>query len=242
MSVDVNPQIGQGNFDTLVTFTNPIISVAINNFELGNCQALQYNPALPGTAHLFPDDYLSQLYSRMKSALILERTMCGMADLSHNAIVTHLAGKPLFALVEWNPSHTQFQTLGFAWIVAWIGTPPLAPGPRSAFAAYAFFPDAWGSPEAEVLAMLGLSRMFHTYSLQSMYGQRYIRNALTARFMSRFGFKDIAVLPDFLMYRSCNGVRLGACVVSRLDHFDFSNYVTSQLVGLDGLDGLDGSG
>lgn len=208
---------------------DPIAALAADDFSIGNCQVLQYNPALPGTAHLFPDNYLSTLYARMKSSLILERTMCGMQNLSHDAICTYLSAKPVFAAVEWNPDRTQFQTLGFGFIVAWIGIAPPAPGPRSAFGAYSMFPESWGSPEAEVLAMLGLARMFHTFALQSVYGQRYIRNALTARFMQRFGFKDIATLPDFITHRNGNGIELGTCVVSHLTRRDFSDYVSRQL-------------
>lgn len=215
----------------MTVYADPIAALAPGDFSLGRCQAIQYSPALPGTAHLFPDDYLSQLYARMKSESVLERTFCGMLGLSHDAIVSYLASKSLFALIEWDPDHTHFQTLGFAFIVAWIGVAPPTAGPRSAFAAYTLFPDAWGSPEAEVLSMLGLARIFHTYSLQSIYGQRYIRNALTARFMSRFGFNDIAVLPGFLTHRngSTGGVELGGCVVSRLDRRDFETYTAGQL-------------
>lgn len=213
--------------------SDPIDALAANDFSIGLCQVLQYNPPLAATAHLFPDDYLSILYTRMKDALILERTMCGMRDLSHNAITSYLATKPLFAAVEWSPDHTRFTTLGFGFIVNWIGVPYPAPGPRSAAAAYAMFPDSWGSPEAEVLAMLGLARMFHTYSLQSIYGQRYIRNALTARFMRKFGFVDIATLPDFLIHRNGNGEELAGCVVSHLTRRDFADYVSRQLASVE---------
>jgi hypothetical protein len=210
-------------------------TLAAADFSLGNCQVIPYNPPVAATAHLFPDDYLSTLYSHMKSALILERTMCGMRDLSHNAITAYLASKPVFAAVEWSPDHSHFHTLGFGFIVNWVGIPYPAPGPRSAFAAYAMFPDSWGTPEAEVLAMLGLARMFHTYSLQSLYGQRYIRNALTARFMSRFGFKDIATLPDFLLHLNGNGVELSASVVSHLTLRDFTDYVALQLQSVESI-------
>ena len=212
---------------------DPIDMLAAADFSGGLCQVLQYNPPLPGTAHLFPDDYLSTLYARMKSASILERTMCGMRELSANAIVPYLATKPVFAAVEWSPDHSKFTTLGFGFIINWIGIPYPAPGPRSAAGGYCMFPDAWGTPEAEILSMLGLARMFHTYSLQSLYGQRYIRNALTARFMGRFGFKDIAVLPDFITHRNGNGVELGACVVSHLTRQDFADYVSRQMASVE---------
>lgn len=208
---------------------DPIAALAADDFSVGLCQVLPYNPPVPSTSHLFPDDYLSTLYSRMKSSLILDRTMCGMINLTHNAITAYLASKPIFAAVEWNPDHSRFQTLGFGFIVDWVGIRPPTPGPRSAFAAYAMFTNSWGTPEAEVLAMLGLARMFQTYALQSIYGQRYIRNALTARFMSRFGFKDIAVLPDFLLRQNGSGVELGGCVVSRLSRQDLCDYIVRQM-------------
>jgi len=213
--------------------SDSIDALAAEDFSLGNCATIQYNPPLPGFAHLFPDDYLSTLYVRMKESLILARTMCGMRDLSHNAITSYLASKPIFAAVEWTPDRSRFTTLGFGFIVNWIGVPYPAPGPRSASAAYAMFPDSYGSPEAEILAMLGLARMFHTYSLQSIYGQRYIRNALTARFMARFGFKDIATLPDFLIHRNGNGEELTGCVVSHLTRQDFAGYVSRQLASVE---------
>jgi RimJ/RimL family protein N-acetyltransferase len=208
-----------------------IADIAAVDFSLGNCQAIQYSPAVPATAHLFSDDYLSSIYAHLKSSLTLERTFCGMQNLSHDAIVSYLASKPVIALVEWNPDHTRFRTLRFSFIVAWIGVPPPAVGPRSAFGAYSLFPDAWGTPEAEVLAMLGLARIFHTYSLQSLYGQRYIKNALTAKFMRRFGFNDLVTLPDFILHRNDNGssVDLGECVVSRLTRADFEKYAAEQL-------------
>src|SRR5579872_3089224 len=216
------------------TAIDSISSLASTDFSLGNCQVLQYNPPLPGTAQLFPDNYLSALYSRMKASLTLERTMCGMLNLSHDAIVSYLASKPLFAAIEWDQYHTRFQTLGFGFIVAWIGPPPSTPGERSAMGGYSMFPESWGSPEAEVLAMLGIARMFHTYSLQSLYGQRYIRNALTARFMQRFGFKDLATLPDFMPHRNgnSNGPSLAPCVVSRLSRLDLNDYVARQMASI----------
>jgi hypothetical protein len=91
------------------------------------------------------------------------------------------------------------------------------------------FPECWGSAEAEVLGMLGLAQMFHLYSLQAMYGQRYIRNELTAKFMGRYGFRDMSVLPDFMLCQNGSGLELGGCVVSRLSCEDFSSYVARAL-------------
>lgn len=208
---------------------DPISILKDADFTLGNCAVIPYNPPVPAYAPLFPDDYLSQLYSRMKSAHILETTMCGMPSLGHNPIVTYLAGKPVFAAVEWDQGHISFRTLGFGFIVQWIGIPPPNDGPRSAFAAYAFFPEAWGQPEAEVLAMLGLARMFSTYSLRSVYSQRYAVNRLTARFTKRFGFKDIATIPELLLHKNGTGFEFTDCVASRLTRDDFSDYVAGQL-------------
>jgi len=210
------------------------ILAALNadDYTLGNLQCIPYNPPDAAYASIFPDNYLSALYSRMKSAGILSRTFCGMTYLTHDAILSYLATRPVFAAIQWAPDRRSFDTLGFGFIVTWNGVPPPAPGPRSAFAAYAMFPEAWGTPEAEMLGMLGLARMFYVYKLQDVFGQRYARNALTARFMARYGFRDIGTVPDFLLDKRDGALVMSDGVISRLTQPDFVRYVEGQYLSL----------
>jgi hypothetical protein len=134
---------------------------------------------------------------------------------------------------------------GFTYITTMVGVPydfsnfggPQPGGPRAALAAYAFFRPWWGSTEQHVLAMLGLAYLFHTFKLTAIHGQRNIRNALTARFMSKFGFRDTGVIPRFLMDWvppadiPVRG-KLVSCVVNSLLREDFEAYVTNQFRGL----------
>jgi len=231
------------------------ILAALNadNYRLGNLQIVQYDPHNIHIARYLPDNFLSQLYLRMKADKILTRTFCGMQDLSHDAIVKYLSGHPLFMAVEWREDTYNEDTynegacnresklsphlLGFGFIVTWIGVPPPNLGPRAAFGAYGFFRESWGQPEAEILGMLGLAKMFYQYKLSAIWGQRQAFNRLTAKFMARYGFRDIVSLPEFILYNQRGEGNhsepvLGSCEVSRLTRKDFTLYVEKMLATL----------
>lgn len=109
--------------------------------------------------------------------------------------------------------------------------------PRAAVCAYVFFRPWWGTDEAEVLGMLGLAYLFHTYSLTSIHGQRYPGNSLTAKFVSRYGFRDTGTIPEFLQIRNYHApgdsdatpaVTLTSCVLNTLSRADFEAYIRHQ--------------
>ena len=207
-----------------------LAALEADEYHIGNLQALPYDRRRPD---LFPDNLLYTLYARAKSAHTLRTLFCGMSDLSSDAICSYLASKPVLLLVQWDDPREQFQIAGFAFIVTWVGVPPPAPEPRSAFAAYMFFPEWYGNPDAQTLAMLGMARWFKSYKLTSLFGTRYASNGLTARFMGQFGFRDIATLPGFLIDMQPNGkVEMADGIVSRLTREDFISYVEKRLIAM----------
>jgi len=225
--------------DTSGTAVDVLQALADDDYRMGNLQAIPYNSLLRNDDHpLFEDNFLSTLYADSKAAGILPRTFCGMTNLSHDAIVSYLASKKVVALVEWGERDTiaegTFVIAGYAFVVAWVGVAPPELGPRSAFAAYAYLPEYWGLPAAETLGMLGLAHLFHVYKLQSIFGQRYADNALTARFMARYGSHDIGTIPGFILDKGERDGqrRLIDCVLSRLTREDFVSYVERRLLAM----------
>lgn len=219
----------------------PDVLDALNadDYRIGQLQCLPYT--IPGlnrdTAYngLFSEDWLSLLYLRMKHEGVLERTFCGMLNLSHDAVLCYLMGKPVFAVVRWHEDNQAFDTVGMGWIGTWSGIAPPMIGPRCAFSAYVLFREMWGQPAGEVVTMLGLARMFRSYRLDSILGQRYATNGLTARFMSKFGFRDIGTLPRFMLRKNAQGdPELVDCVASRLSRKDFVRYVEDKLIEIYG--------
>ena len=247
---------------------NPLQRLHDLSYTLGNCRVLVYNRFQPDT---FGDDLLSRLYdlcllSRPTHPFgTLPETQCGMSDLTRDAMISYWASKsillltviPATALPATAPSKRMIDMLpdnsriaGFAYLPAILGAPANPPGqpqpigPRSATGAYAFFRDWWGTPEIEVLAMLGLAHFFHSYHLAAIHGQRYTRNALTARFMSRFGFTDTGTLPFFLVdfppgaERIPANMQLVSCTLSTLLHEDFIAYVERELESIADIDSV----
>jgi hypothetical protein len=214
--------------DTPDSPVDVLLALADDSYRLGQLQALPY---VRNRTDIFPHDLLPQLYSRSRSAHILSRVFCGMRDLSADAIIPYLASKPVTLLVRWDDSNARYDVLGYSFIVTWIGVPPPEPGPRSAFAAYGYFPESWGSPDITTLSMLGLAYMFHFYKLQSIGGQRHNANVLTARFMRQFGFRDLFTMPEYLLDRRADGaLEMADCTISRLTRAEFVEYVERRLV------------
>jgi RimJ/RimL family protein N-acetyltransferase len=98
------------------------------------------------------------------------------------------------------------------------------------FAGYVFFRSAWGTPEIEVLGMLGLAYLFSQFRLLAIHGQRYPQNGLTARFMRKYGSKDVGTIPHYMLRDG----KLESCTVSTLLQSDFESYVKRQLLSLAG--------
>lgn len=202
------------------------------NSERVSLQVVPYEPLNPAYGPLVPHDFLSRSWIRLRDDRILRPLFCGLTNLSHDAIVAYLASKPLLIGGEWTGDSRQFRPLALGFIVTWIGVAPPQPGPRSAFAAYALFREAWGTEKGVWLGMLGLARMMRTWNLSAIYGQRYLHNRLTSRFMARYGFEDIGVVPEFLLEARAGQLRLTDCAISRLRRQDLVLYVETKLVSL----------
>jgi hypothetical protein len=200
-----------------------------DNYRMGDCQIIEYDRK---RVDVFGTNYLHYLYSQCLLSRpaspwgILPETFCGMADLSADAIMFYLANRKISLLCV-HDSPTQFTAAGFAWMTELIKSPAKS----SAFCAFAFFRDFWGTPEQTVLGMLGLSYLFVSNQLTAIHGQRYATNSLAARFMQQFGAKDCGTVP--YMLRTHKG-ELEACTVSTLLRSDFESYVRRQLITLAG--------
>lgn len=200
-----------------------------DEYRIGNCQVLLYDRRRT----TFPEGYLSQLYQLCKLSGhrnkmgILPTLFCGMADLSHDAITCYLANRPVLVPVLWS-SPTQFLAAGIAFptTVPVMGLPTSQD--KAIFAGYGMFKGVWGTPEAEILGMLGLAYFFLSYDVTAIHGLRYADNALTARFTHQFGFKDNGSIPRYMLR---NG-ELVTGISSTLLIEDFEQYVERKLVEL----------
>lgn len=167
------------------------------NYRLDDLQAVRYSRNDP----LFRDGYLGFLYAGLGEGRRngfrrsnLQMAFTGMTDLSFDAIVSYLAKQPLIILGKWEGQ--EFRTAGVCW-------PNLLTGEhKTGFGSYAALRWAWGTVDEEILAMLGIAALFEEFSLIQLHGQRYADNHLTARFMARFGFKDVTGQVPRLLARA----------------------------------------
>ena len=150
-----------------------------------------------------------------------------MPDLSHDAITTYLANRPIIILAQWT-SPTTFVEHGFSFpsTLPIIG---MQKGPeRSGFFGYGYFRSIWGRPEAEILGMLGLTYFFLELDISAIHGLRYESNELTSRFTRKFGFRDNGIIPRYML----RGNKLVGAICSTLMIEDFSSYVERKLLEL----------
>jgi hypothetical protein len=195
--------------------------IAALAYRWGDCQAIQYDPV---REDVFQPPYLLHLYNLCRSSGraklgIIEPLFCGLKDLSQEGICAYLHTLKLTILGEWRQDFLHdpyFHPLGFCF----LSTPPsLGATSCSAFGAYAFFQEAWRTDQQYVLTLLGISYLFQENSLTYLHGIRYADNKLTARWMQKFGFRDIGTLPQQI-YRQSTG-ELEAGTLSTLARADF---------------------
>jgi hypothetical protein len=234
---------------------DPLTLLASACYQWGDCQVIRYDST---RTELFPGpSFLVDLYERCRTAGggklgplgILPALFCSMKDLSCEAIVGYLQRCPVIVLGEWrarpckhperysadDPRPTYFHSLGFAFVCAdpIIAAPHLQPSNRNAiFAGYGFFDDAWRTPQQTVCMYLGIAFLLQEFRLAAIHGVRYADNHLTRRFASKFGFRDIGTIPNYL-YRQSTG-DLAAGTVSTLSRQDFSDLIRRVLISLRG--------
>ena len=206
-----------------------LLALKEDGYRIGNCQVVLYDRKRVDVfpAVICPSYATLQRIRPSQSKLgILPNLFCGMQDLSHDAITTYLANRPVLVLGIWT-SAEEFLECG----MAFPSTLPVTGNPtgpeRSMFAGYGFF-RLWGQPEAEILGMVGLAYFFNEFQVTAIHGLRYRENGLTARFVGQFGFKDNGFIPRYMMQ---DGKLVGA-VCSTLLIEDFENYVGRKLLEL----------
>ena len=201
-----------------------------DQYRLGELQVRMYTPQ---TRDQWPEDFIGQLYMKLKGDRygnrpngtgILEYLFCGMSDLSYPAIVGYIANRPLVVLGVWerDPEGDFFREAGFAFPVTLTGEAP----DRSGFFGYGIFREFWGNPMMEPLVMLGLAAIFSEFKLEAVHGLRYAQNDLTARYVRRYGFRDNGTIPAYMLRKG----KLVSAVSSTLMREDFERYVENALV------------
>lgn len=198
-----------------------------DHYRIGNLQAIEYHRT---NTSVFKPGFLGDLYFMLKGNRyskrsgdgILEVLFCGMKDLSYDAIVSYLASRPLICLGVWGEDNS-FELAGFCFPTTIIGEGDQ----KAAFAGYGFLPKFWGTEEQEVLAALGIAVLFSELALLSLHGIRYSGNDLTAKFMERFGFRDVGTIPHYMMRRG----KLVEGVVSTLSRDRFEEALAEMLSG-----------
>jgi hypothetical protein len=205
-----------------------------DSWTLGNCSVQVYDRR---KKDVYGDHYLRHLYdeclrSRPSSPFgILPESLCGFSDLTADSVCSYLAGRPALLLLCIHTSTAEFTPVGFAYPTMICGAPlSVKDGERSMFAGFIFFKSAWGTPELEVLGMLGLAYLFSQFRLLAVHGQRTISNRLAARYMARFGARDMGTIPYYMLQDG----KLVSCTVSTLLRTDFESYTRKQLLSLAG--------
>lgn len=195
-----------------------------SGYRLGDLQVVRYDKT---NTTLFPDDYLGYLYGRCRDSRrrsgngVLDATFGGNPASDFGSIVTYLHQRPaLIIMGRWEDD--KFFELGFAFPTISAGLPSTE---KSVFAGYAFFKEAWSTEDQQILTILGLAYLFQEFDLVAVHGNRYADNVLTAKFMSRFGFKDCGEIPRFQL----RGKKLVSMLASTLLREDFEAYVDQWL-------------
>ena len=203
-------------------------------YRWGDCQAILYDPVRES---VFPPPYLLTLYNLCRASGraklgILEPLFCGMRDLSQEAICAYLHAQKLVILGEWRQEEREdgskiafFAPLGFCFLTVLTRGKTTSSG----FGAYAFFQEAWRSPQQWVLTGLGISYLLQEFGLVTLNGIRYADNKLTARWMQKFGFQDVGTLPNY-MIRPSTG-ELTDATVSTLARAEFESRLSEALDG-----------
>jgi RimJ/RimL family protein N-acetyltransferase len=197
-----------------------------DSYRIGDAQAILYDRTRTA---IFPPGYIGQLYWKMQGSMysnrdgdgMLRMAFPGFSDFSWDAITLFLLQRPLVVMGIWNGD--KFEAAGIGYPVISVGHGETE---KMCFAGYLMFREWWGSVEAEGLAMLGLCLMFKEWNLSAIHGTRFPANHLTARFMRKFGFRDIGTIDKYML---CNG-KLVPAVVSTLLREDFEQYL-EQAVG-----------
>jgi RimJ/RimL family protein N-acetyltransferase len=199
---------------------------AEDGYRVGDFAAIRYDKA---RTDIFPEGWIGEVYFRLKGGMynrksktdsILEKTFCGMTQLDYDSIVRYLSTLQIIAVGKWVDG--SFLHYGFTFITITTGNAT----DRMGFVGYAFYPDAWGCPETELMTMLALCYLFHEFKFSCIHGIRYPENQLTARFMRRFGFKDDGIVPKYML----KGDKLVSAVVSSCLREDFERYVEEKLI------------
>jgi RimJ/RimL family protein N-acetyltransferase len=201
-------------------------SLKLDKYRWGNCQAIVYDRR---KTDLFPPGFLSNLYfsflgNRYNSRPgtgILEVLLCGFSDLSHDSVVQFFMRTPLVILGVWDSD--KFEAAGCCFPTIMIGA---GEEERACYCGYGYQRKWWGSAEQEVLTLLGLSILFQEMNLQAIHGVRFEENDLTAKYMQRFGFKDVTVMPAQM---TRNG-KLVPGVVSTLPRSVFESVVEKMVL------------
>ena len=200
-------------------------SIKLDDYRIGNAQALVYDRK---DTSVFGEGFLGELYFKFKGNRynsrsgngILETLFCGMQDVSFPAITSYLASVPLCILGVWKDN--KFDVAGIQFPSVRIGYGDQ----KACFGAYGFVPAYWGSTEVEVLAMLGIAVLFQELDVISVHGVRYAENELTARFLAKFGFKDVGTLPNYMVRDG----KLAAATLSTLDRSTFESVVERMVL------------
>jgi hypothetical protein len=197
-----------------------------DEYRHGNLQSIPYSTA--NTA-VFKEDFLHDLYFALKGSRfhkirpgnsILEMLFCGMTDISYNAIVSYLSKIPMGVMGIWEDG--QFRPAGIHFVTVSMG----AGDELACFGGYGFLKEHWGSEEQETLTVLGLSQIFGQLNVKSIHGMRYLQNEFTARYMARFGFKDVGIIPNYMLRRG----KLVPGVVSTLSREAFEENLLGRVL------------
>jgi len=192
------------------------------NYRIGDWQAIRYDRNNP----IFPDGFLGNLYFALAGGRRsvyrrenLQAMFCGVKDLSFDAITTYLAMQPMVIMGKWEGD--VFRTGGMVWTVSVMGGKE-----RSAFGAYGFIRWTWGTEDQEIMTWLGISHLFNEMNLLYIHAQRYEDNHLSANYLKRFGFRDLATVPKMI----ARGDGLVGGVISTLSREDFEIRLTQWML------------
>lgn len=142
---------------------------------------------------IFGDDFLVQLYRKLKEDDTLATIFPGM-DLSHsNHLVSYLCKVHGLVICCLKTASGKPDPIGFGWLAE-------VDKVKGSFG-FGFFKHAWRRREHIDLSFSMLAYWFETANIQHLYGTTL--NPIANNYSKRFGFRHIGVMPGFF---DCNGV------------------------------------
>lgn len=163
-------------------------------------------PYLLAPDAIFPDEFLVNIYLRLKAERTLDVLFPGRNAPNIVEFIAYFKDKPVVVGMVCD-GEASWKIMGLGWL--WETEGPA--GARKASCAYAFFREYWGKDEIRKVGRLALKYWFDECKVNIIFGAALKSNLRAQRFDREMGFRKEADLRRFFVK---NGQLHDAVIVS----------------------------